>query len=336
MQTESLPRKGTTVVELMVVVAIAAIAASLALPAILFARESARLTDCRNNLRQIGLALHNYHTALGTFPPSKIGAHMWSHDAEEPDDLEIEDNPDRVTEYASWTVMCLPFLEQRSLAARYNPALPWSHLANREVVSARLAVFECPSTPDIGRRDQTHVVGAARTDYGAVGEVEEGVYTDLFGVPCPGEFARRSVLAEHSANPASEVLDGLSNTIMVGECNGRPQTWVLGKPMSAAQFAAYDDDDVIEVNGRYLANGGIGWADPEAAFDVVGVMADGVETFGPRMINGTNAGQPYSFHPNGAMFLMGDGAVRFLHQDIDPWTFVSLATRAGREITDDF
>jgi len=290
-------RRAFTIVEVLVVIGIISILISLLLPAVMYAREAARRTTCRNNLRQIGLALHNYHDVHRLFPPGKIAAGETFATVCEPEDLEVEDNPGVCTEYASWTTMCLPFLDQRSLATQFDSRQAWSSLRNRPVVSTRLMMFVCPSTPDSnGRTDRTHVVGAAATDYGAIHEVKEGVYTDVLGVADPGESARVGVLAEHSANAIAMVTDGLSNTIMIGESAGRPSTWVNGQLMTAEQFASYTDDDIIEANGQFVPDGGIGWADPDAGFDVYGVMPNGVDVYGPGMINRINAGEAVRVH----------------------------------------
>lgn len=330
-------RNGLTIIELMVVIGIISVVVALLLPAVVFAREAARRTSCRNNLKQLGLALHNYHDTFQTFPPSKIPAFGWEGSAEcEPEEVEVQDNPGHCTEYASWTAMCLPFLDQNALASRFDNRLPWSHIANRRVVQTSLPVFQCPSAPGHLRTDPYHVVGATASDYAAMCEVESSIYTDTFGVQDPGEAARFCVLAERLDNPMSSILDGLSNTIAVAECGGRPDTWVLGKPMSAAQFASYTDDEVVDFGGRYVAAEGTGWADPDAGIEIDSVVLEGVDLGVMRMVNGTNAGRSYSFHTDGAAFLLADGSVRFIEQDIDPWVYVSLATRAGREVIGDF
>jgi len=330
-------RRAFTIVEVLVVIGIISILISLLLPAVMYARESARRTTCRNNLKQLGLALHNYHAAHRSFPPGKIAAFNMFSTACDPEELEVEDNPGVCTEYASWTTMCLPFLDEQPLAGQFDTRRAWSSLHNRPVVRTRLKVFVCPSTPDSdGRTDTTHVVGAAPTDYGAVHEVEEGFYTEVLGVPDPGESARKGVLAEHSANAIAMVTDGLSNTIAIAESAGRPSTWVNGRPMTAEQFAGYSDDDIIETDGRFVPDGGIGWADPEAGFDVYGVMPNGIDVYGPAMINKINAGEAYSFHTGTATFLFADGSVRNLSESIDAWTFVSLCTRSGQEVISEY
>lgn len=330
-------RRGFTVIELLVAVSIVGILLALLLPAIQQAREAARRMTCRNNLRQLGLALHNYEAAHGVFPPGKLAATAYgaSRGDCDPEETVVEDNPTACTEYQSWTALCLPFYGQGNLANRMEYTSAWSDLVNRETVSTPLDVFLCPTSK--GRRvDGDHVHGAAATDYAAVMEVAKLVYTDVFGVPNPGLSARRGALAEHQANRSSEILDGMSQTIVLAESAGRPEVYVLGRRMSASLFAAYTDDDIVPTPNGYRTDKGIGWADPDAGFDVQGVADNGVTSYGPRFINAINVNEAYSFHVGGAHFLLADGSVRFLSENVDAWTYISLCTRAGAETVADF
>lgn len=329
-------RSGFTMIELLVGVAIIAVLAALLLPAVQAARAAAWRVHCRNNLRQLGLALHNYEATHRAFPPSRIGASEAAAGACEPNETEVEDNPGHCTEYGSWTAMCLPYLDQAPLSRQYDAQQPWSSLTNRPVVQVPLDVFVCPSTPDSGRRDQHHVLGAAPTDYGAVVEVKSPMFTDVLGISDPGPRARTGVLSEQAANPLRDVLDGLSSTVMLAECAGRPATYVMGQPMNASQFQAYADDEIVDVSGRYVASKGIGWADPDSGIDAIGFRDDGVTAHGPRLINGNNAGAMYSFHPGGAQFVFADGSVHFLSETIDTWLLMTLCTRAGGEVVGEF
>jgi prepilin-type processing-associated H-X9-DG protein len=180
------------------------------------------------------------------------------------------------------------------------------------------------------------VVGAAATDYGSVNRVAKQVFTDVFGVPTPSQAARRGALAEYCANKPSCMTDGMSNTLMLAECSGRPDALVLGHRMSSSEFSAYSDDQIVMVGGRLIADDGIGWADPDVGFHVKGVQSDGVTPYGPRFVNGINTGETYSFHPGGAQVLFVDGSTHFLSQNIDGWVYVSLCTRAGGEVIGEF
>ncbi len=333
------PRRfGFTVVELMVATGTIATLIALLLPAVQQVREASRRIACQNNLRQLGLALSNYQATAGVLPPGKIGANNYgsSGSACDPEETIVEDNPSACTEYQSWSTLCLPFFDQTNLADQFDDLIPWSHLSNREVVSTHLKVFICPSTPDGPDIDQYHVRGASSGDYSVLLEVKQRVYTDTFGIPNPGLSARLGTLAEHRANRLRDVTDGTSQTIMLAESSGRPNVYVLGQLMTAALYSAYTDDEVVQTSTGYTVEDGIGWADPDAGFDIKGVNEDGVTIFGPRFINGINTDESYSFHDNGAHFLFADGSVHFLSEDLDGWTFITLCTRAGHEHVGDF
>ncbi len=323
-----------TIIELLVVVAVIAILMALLLPAVQGAREAARRMQCRNNLKQMGLALHNYQSTHRVFPPSELNSRGDS--GCEPFEIVVEDNVSHCTDYQSWTALCLAFLDQTSLADSYDFNAAWSSLKNREAISTHLAVFQCPSTPTADRVDRFHVVGAAATDYGSVNRVAKQVYSDVFGIPVPSQAARQGALAEYIANTPASITDGMSNTLMLAECAARPDAYVMGSRMTDSQFSAYTDDEIVQVGSELTADAGIGWADPDVGFHVKGVGHDGVTVYGPVFVNGINSGEAYSFHPGGAQTLLSDGSVRFLSEQIDSWVYVSLCTRAGGEIVGAF
>ncbi len=327
---------GFSLVELLVSIAIIGALVAMLLPAVLYARATTRRMSCQNNLRQLGLALQNYQSAHGAFPPSNTAANGVGTGICEPEEVEVADNPGKCTEHQSWTALCLPFIEQDSLSSKYHFDQPWSSLDNRAAVSTQLKIFQCPASPLQNRTDTHHVVGAAASDYAAINQVESRVFTDVFGVLDPGMAARQGALTEHESTPPQRISDGLSNTLLVSECAGRPESYVLESLMTAAQFASYTDDEIIVVDGQYTSDDGIGWADPDSGIAVKGVSENGTEVFGARMINGINAGEAFSFHNGGAQFLFADGSVHFLNQDIEPWLFVSLCTRAGSEVVEGY
>ena len=222
------------------------------------------------------------------------------------------------------------------MAEHYNYESSWCSLQNRDVVSRPLPIFECPSAPRSDRTDRYHVVGAAAGDYASVNRVAKRVFSDVFGVPVPSQASRRGALSEYGANCACQIRDGLSNTLMLSECAGRPGAWVFGKPMTETQFSQYTDDKIAMDGTQLVAANGTGWADPDAGLNVKGVRADGVTVYGPVFVNGINAGATYSFHSGGAHTLLSDGSVHFLSDSIDGWVYVSLCTRAGGEVMGEF
>ena len=183
-------------VQLLVVVAIIGMLIALLLPATQSARESARRSQCTNNLKQIGLALHNYHDTYGQFPPAIIG----------PSDVP----PER---QFSWMVAILPFLEQNSLYEALRLDLPWDHPHNASLLQISPQTLLCPSDPSPDATQE----GYLRTSYVAV------TGADLsYGV---GD--RRGVIGMDRGLSCAEITDGTSNTILVAEVtDGGP--WFAG------------------------------------------------------------------------------------------------------------
>ena len=327
---------GVTLIESLTAIAIIGTLLAILLPAVQQARESARRMSCLNNLKQVGLALYGFQASHEAFPASKVAARGSGSGICDESELEVEDNPGKCTAHQSWTASCLPYLEEASLAAQSRCRDPWSSLRNRSAAATRLPIFLCPSAPDKDRVDEHYVRGAVATDYAVISQVDVETYTDVFGVPDPGINARRGALAEYTPNPPRHLVDGLSQTLMAAESAGRPQIYILGRPFDAEQFARYEGDEVYSVESQFVADDGIGWADPEVVLSVKGASENGVEPYGPRMINAHNMGESYSFHAGGALFLFADGSTRFLRENVDPWIYVSLCTRAGSEVVDDW
>ncbi|NQV24997.1 MAG: DUF1559 domain-containing protein, partial [Rhodopirellula sp.] len=293
---------------------------ALLLPAVQSAREAARRSRCSNNLKQLGLALHNYENTFRTMPPSRL----------EPD-VEIEDNTGNFSAYHSWTALILPFIEQQNLQDEVDFDNAWSKLANRPAVSKQLDTYVCPSTPGADRVDPHWVVGAAAGDYGSINEVKKKVYTNVLGLSDPGSDARAGVLAKGRKNLFRDVLDGTSNTLMIAEAAGQPAVWTSGGRMNAALFALYTDDKVANVGNEFHPADGTGWADPDCGFSINGATSDGLNKYGPTMINAINVSEVFSFHPGGAQVAIADASVRFISEAVDTQAFVDICTRAGGE-----
>ncbi|GAB5406334.1 MAG: DUF1559 domain-containing protein [Aureliella sp.] len=315
-------RAAFTLVELLVVIAIIGILVGLLLPAVQAAREAARRMSCTNNLKQLGLALHNFESAHKKFPASRIDPKV-----------AIEDNTSRETAFQSWSTVILPYIEQGNLGNLIDYKTPWSDLRNRPAVSTQLQVFQCPSAPATDRVDDFHVVGAAAGDYGSINEVKSKVYTRVLGrADAPAVSQREGVLAKSKPNPMRNIIDGTSNTFMLAECAGQPNVYTSQGPMSPEMFALYDDDKVINHGGRFVPADGTGWADPDCGFSINGASANGLQKYGTTMINAINVSEVFSFHNGVANFVAADGSVHSISSSIDTETFVALCTRAGGEI----
>ena len=183
-------------VQLLVVTAVIGILIALLLPATQSAREAARRSQCTNNLKQIGLALHNYHERYGQFPPAAIGP------AGVPRDRQF-----------SWIVALLPFLEQQGLYESLRLDLPWDDPQNAALLQLSLSTLECPSDPAPAATEE----GLPKTSYVAIMGAES----------TQGPGGTRGVLGFDKSLRLNEIVDGASNTVMVAEAtDGGP--WFAG------------------------------------------------------------------------------------------------------------
>ncbi|MFO0903324.1 MAG: DUF1559 domain-containing protein [Pirellulales bacterium] len=317
------PRTGFTLVELLVVIAIIGVLVALLLPAVQAAREAARRMSCSNNLKQIGLALHNYESVHGVLPPSRIDV-----------------NPPRFQQ--SWVSLTLPFIEQGAIHSQYNFGTNWYDPVNDPLTTTRLQVMMCPSTPSSralppgslyngvtnGLRSDQPRWGYA--DYGSINAVRNA-FIVASGLPSINQKDAMGALGRGPAGVSfAEILDGTSNTILIAEIAGRPNQYI-GRRVSLNPRVGN-----VAFGTPYTADGW-GWADINAGFSVDGANSAGVQNntsgsggvtiVGNCVMNCTNDSEIYGFHPGGAMILMGDGSVRFLSQTVEGRTLVALITR---------
>ncbi len=186
-----------TLVELLVVIAIAGALVSLLLPAVQVAREAARQVSCKNNLRQIGIALHTYQDAHRTLPTGCLEWRSWR-------------SPPTHRQFA-WSALVLPYLEQQALHASIDFAHPFDSHRNSVAARTRLSVYECPTA------DNRNLV-RAQTDYG-------GLYGELM---VDREQDDGVFLYERSIR-FTEITDGLTHTLAVSEDVGGPDSeWING------------------------------------------------------------------------------------------------------------
>ena len=318
-------RNGFTLIELLVVIAIIAVLTSLLLPAVQQAREAARRTQCKNNMKQLALAIHNYESSNSVLPPSRLTP-----------DVEIYDNIGNYSGYQSWTTMILPYIDQGNLQNTLDFNYAWSSAQNRPAISRKVVTFVCPSVPGDNRADPQWVKGAYGGDYNSVNEIKPKVYTSVLNLPDPGDASRAGVLAKGSKNTFAHVTDGTSNTIMLAEVAGQPDIWTSEGRMNATRFAAYSDDKVVDLGGRYVASDGTGWADPDNGFSINGATQNGLDKYGPYMINRINTSEVFSFHTGMAIVAMADGSVKSVSDSVDTLLFVGACTRSGGEVPGEF
>ncbi len=295
-------RPAFTLIELLLVIAIIAVLIGLLLPAVQKVREAANRLKCTSNLKNLGLALHQFENTHGKFPPSQITGGL----------------PEAGVTVAvnhGWGVFMLPYIEQQALAEKYFWNLRFSDPKNQPVATAQLKVVQCPSVePD---RFMTSEVWApyggkaACTDYGPTAYVH-ATLLDLGLVDRVGNA--QGVMSQNFMTRLRDITDGTSHTILLAEDAGRPKEWRLGRP------------------GRDQAIIGGPWAGYGNQLFVAGSPPDGSSTPGPCAINCNNDRQIYSFHPGGANIVLADGSVRFLKAGLDIRILARLVTRAGGEV----
>jgi len=209
--------RGFTLIELLVVIAIIAVLIGLLLPAVQAAREAARRAQCSNNLKQIGLAMHNYHSVQNTFPSGYVTAVV--NDPAAPE----------IGPGWGWGVMVLNQLEQQPLYQAVNFNLQITDPGSQTARTAILSVFLCPSNVGSGP-----IVPSSLTGTRLVTDVSAGQYVASAGQLEPGEFpdSNNGVFYRNSRNGLRDITDGSSTTLMVGERsrNVADATWVGAVP----------------------------------------------------------------------------------------------------------
>jgi prepilin-type N-terminal cleavage/methylation domain-containing protein len=308
------PRRGFTLIELLVVIAIIAILIGLLLPAVQKIREAANRMKCSNNLKQLGLGLHNFEATYGFFPPGAVTNSTSVAATQTRAKLGITTRT-----FHSWTPFVLPYIEQDNLYRQYNLNANWYDAANQAVRETPLNLMVCPSTPRAAGRFNQRTIGgvlvkAAPGDYApdnAYGTALEGL--GLVDVTVIND----GIMEVNVALGIPEIRDGVSNTLLLSEDAGRPDRWRAGR--------------LVAANAQ---NDG-GWADRDNEYITHGFTADGTTSPGPCHTNCTNDNEVYSFHPGGANHVMGDGSVRFIKASMDIRLFVKLITRAGDDVVTD-
>jgi prepilin-type N-terminal cleavage/methylation domain-containing protein/prepilin-type processing-associated H-X9-DG protein len=304
-----------TLVELLVVIAVIGVLIALLLPAVQMAREAARRISCANNLKQLGLAFHNFESAKSELPLAFTNQTLPGKN--------------------NWAPFVLPYLEQQNLISGYDLKVDWWVEPNRSLVSKQLKVMQCASSPVPNRiQDKPETTPPNKT--GACGDyyTPAGVHPDINQVlPAASQVNTsgdlRGVICWYTANNLrnrlADVTDGTSNSIMIGECAGREDVWRRRQQFQVSYTGS----------PRVRARGGA-WATTDNAFDI-GQRAAWDASVGPIpgnvAINNSNEWGHcfYAFHPGVANFLFADGSVRTMGESTALQVIAYAVTRAGGE-----
>ena len=345
---------GFTLIELLVVIAIITILAGLILPAVQSARESARRTQCQNNLKQLGLAIHNFYDARQVLPASQ------------------RPPAGGTTPRYGMVTQLLPYLDGQDIWGLYDTNVSWDKAPNLALAANPLKFVTCPSTQlDANRLDGDPALPGAGSIYtpnlvaisdyaasngldptlvgllqnangsyanvpslGGTGPSNNLYLTSTYPATWPNQI--KGFLAVNAKDTFANISDGTSNTIAMVESAGRPLVF---------------QRSVQSGTGRL--NGG-GWARPASDFTFAGSTRDGKTIPGPGSpalanlavfaTNGADVStngypdpyygvfgtsQPYSFHPAGGQVLFGDGRVQLISSSVSVPIFASLITAAG-------
>jgi prepilin-type N-terminal cleavage/methylation domain-containing protein len=322
-------RRGFTLIELLVVIAIIAVLIALLLPAVQSAREAARRMQCSNNLKQLGLAMHNYHGALNAFPIGVLGIRSPTHYARAGD-------PTGAINRRTWAFMILPYIEQGPLFQSVNFSLPYNPptgAANNTVSETLIAVYLCPSDSTTNqidqdnRREGSYVVNWGNSNW------NQNLFTTnnpFVGNPLvpgnPVAFIGAPFTMDKSFS-IQNITDGTSNTLLMAEV-------VIGATMGAKGYEHRGDI----YNDDYNCAMFMAYTTPNST--IPDWIADGYCRYpyatNPPCANSTTAANAYnasrSYHPGGINALLSDGSVRFFKNSINLQTWRALSTTVGGEV----
>ncbi|MBX3437873.1 MAG: DUF1559 domain-containing protein [Planctomycetaceae bacterium] len=344
-------RRAFTLIELLVVIAIIAILIALLLPAVQQAREAAKRTQCKNNLKQICLAMHNYHDTFGSFPPGAIlrDRHLYPY-------CSMQGSPDNDSG-APWPVLLLPYLEQTALYQTFSPEGSWfprwdfrngiyvpQNYTAQEVDSPPM--YRCPSNPNASKEryiltyygcqggGDTHLLVTYQDNSGIKANPLGPCYSTAPGNPTGRMFWDNGILYTNSNTSVSEIRDGTSNTIIVGEQmyvglkkvytdfagsgNSFHWTWTSGSrahpggnPHHSSLTATYDGINNPSVTYTHAQAKEIGGA---------------ARAHGQQMLTFS------SWHTGGAHMGFADGSITFLSQNMDLAAYRLMGPRADNRV----
>lgn len=312
---------GFTLVELLVVIAIIGVLIALLLPAVQAAREAARRSSCQNNMKQIGLALHNYHDTNRHLP---AGGYRYTRTTPPPSSS--NENTAFGSTTHSYLIEILPFVEFSALYDIFDREQGWRGRPNKRVVTTVPAAYQCPSSP-LPRSDHTDETIIDASDV-VLGQMFAGHYAGNMGpigagyqLQCENPSSGTSVTNCDSNNDVSgqgvlgaqnelrfaDITDGTSSTIMVGELSTAEYRTAAPAPRAWSRGCA-DHSCGMAKNVKFGIN---------------------VQGFISGEFNNMSFA---SQHPTGAQFLLVDGSVKFISENVDMAPYLATASRNGGEV----
>ncbi len=285
-------RDGFTLIELLVVIAIIAILVALLLPAVQQAREAARRSSCKNNLKQLGVALHNYHDTHGAFPMLEVHKFEFLN----------SQNNNWGNSSGTLHTLLLPYVEQKNAYEIFDFNTSWAGGRNREVLDKSYDTFLCPSNPisdkKRGNGFDSHIVHYFGNYGGA--NPPGGRARIKWAIGNQSNFQWRGPLYYNSGVRMRDITDGTANTVLMSEVRG---------------YTPWSQNELFRIrDGR-----GMRW---EVGFGT----HMGINTFNHRWE------APASFHTGGCQVVLCDGSVKFVSENIDYNTWRHAGTIGRGEV----
>ncbi len=341
-------RRAFTLIELLVVIAIVAILLAMLVPAVQKVREAASRLQCQNNLKQLGLALHNYHDAKKSFPPGIVTEHALT------------------SAESTGITFLLPYFEQDNTFRLYNFDAPWYHPSNADAVAVEIPLLFCPTNRSSGSIRLQDIAAewnvdlppiAAACDYAFCKGANGALHRDWRRAPLEvrGVFGIRRPHEVPLGIRINELTDGTSNTIAMGDASGGNPAFEIrtltaaGGPnqplqnLEAARLieqswgAAGITDDEHPWYGSILAVTAQYGLAPDPRDEAMNRRPTTPTVYGRDLPGDNSTGKDFisgfrSLHPGGCNFLFCDGSVRFVAETINAPAYRAMSTYAGGEI----